>query len=264
MYDFDTRFGGLRRLYGSDEVDYLRQRHVCVIGIGGVGSWCVEALARSGIGELTLIDMDDICATNTNRQVHTLSETIGQDKSEVMAERAKSINPEIKINIVDDFISTENVAEYLHNEMHYVIDAIDAVKAKAGVIGYCKRNKIPVITIGGAGGQLDPSLIQIADLSKTYQDPLLAKVKSTLKRDYNFSKNPKRKFQVDAVFSSEQLVYPKPDGSVCQQKSFSDGSTRLDCASGFGAATVVTASFGLFAVSKVINKLIEKFRREQN
>ena len=101
-------------------------------------------------------------------------------------------------------------------------------------------------------------------MSKTYQDPLLAKVKSTLKRDYNFSKNPKRKFQVDAVFSSEQLVYPKPDGSVCQQKSFSDGSTRLDCASGFGAATVVTASFGLFAVSKVINKLIEKFRREQN
>ena len=180
--NYEQRFGGIGRLYTPEGLARLRQVHVCVIGIGGVGSWVVEALARSGVGQITMIDMDDICVTNINRQLPALSGNIGKLKTEVMAERVKLINPECVVNIIDDFISPDNQAEYLNRGYDYVIDAIDSVKTKAAMIAYCKRNKIKIITIGGAGGQTDPSKIQIADLSKTIQDPLLAKVRSVLRR----------------------------------------------------------------------------------
>ena len=180
--NYEQRFGGIGRLYTPEGLARLRQAHVCVIGIGGVGSWVVEALARSGVGQITMIDMDDICVTNINRQLPALSGNIGKLKTEVMAERVKLINPECVINVIDDFISPDNQAEYLNRGYDYVIDAIDNVKTKAAMIAYCKRNKIKIITIGGAGGQTDPSKIQIADLSKTIQDPLLAKVRSVLRR----------------------------------------------------------------------------------
>ena len=176
--NYEQRFGGIGRLYTPEGLARLRQAHVCVIGIGGVGSWVVEALARSGVGQITMIDMDDICVTNINRQLPALSGNIGKLKTEVMAERVKLINPECVVNIIDDFISPDNQAEYLNRGYDYVIDAIDSVKTKAAMIAYCKRNKIKIITIGGAGGQTDPSKIQITDLSKTIQDPLLAKVLS--------------------------------------------------------------------------------------
>ena len=178
--NYEQRFGGIGRLYTPEGLARLRQTHVCVIGIGGVGSWVVEALARSGVGQITMIDMDDICVTNINRQLPALSGNIGKLKTEVMAERVKLINPECAVNIIDDFISPDNQAEQLNRGYDYVIDAIDNVKIKAAMIAYCKRNKIKIITIGGAGGQTDPSKIQIADLSKTIQDPLLAKVRSVL------------------------------------------------------------------------------------
>ncbi|MEH8020924.1 tRNA cyclic N6-threonylcarbamoyladenosine(37) synthase TcdA [Rheinheimera metallidurans] len=255
MSDYLLRFAGIARLYGVNALEIFRQAHVVVIGIGGVGSWAAEALARSGVGEITLIDLDDVCISNINRQLHALTNTIGQDKVAVMAERILAINPECKINQVTDFIDADNMASLLVGNISYVLDAIDSVRAKVALIAYCKRNKIPLITTGGAGGQLDPTQIQLADLSQAYNDPLLAKVRNALRRDHNFTRNTKRRFGVDCVFSTEQLKYPQADGSVCQQKPEMNGSMRLDCSGGFGAASVVTASFGLAAVSKLLVKL---------
>ena len=249
--NYEQRFGGIGRLYTPDGLARLRKAHICVIGIGGVGSWVVEALARSGVGELTLIDMDDICVTNINRQLPAMSGTIGKLKTKVMSERVKLINPECTVNIIDDFISPENQSDYLNRGYDYVIDAIDNVKTKASLIAYCKRNKINIITIGGAGGQTDPTQIQIADLSKTIQDPLLAKVRSVLRKDYNFSQNPQRKFSIDAVFSTQPLIVP-------QMTEGCSISATMNCANGFGAATMITATFGFFAVSRVIDKLLKK------
>ncbi|WP_417615742.1 tRNA cyclic N6-threonylcarbamoyladenosine(37) synthase TcdA [Oceanisphaera sp.] len=259
---FDERFGGIARLYGADALARFARAHICVIGIGGVGSWAAEALARSGIGAITLIDMDDICITNTNRQIHALSNQIGQEKTLAMAERIALINPECKVTVVDDFISADNQAEYLMQDFDYVLDAIDSVKAKVALIAFCKRNKIPVITAGGAGGQTDPTQIMIRDLSKTIQDPLAAKVRGDLRRFHHFSKNPKRKFGVDCVFSTEQPRYPDGSGGICNAKPELDGTMKMDCASGFGAITHITATFGFFMVSRILSKLAAKSERE--
>ena len=261
MAEFEHRFGGIIRLYGRDGAEIINQSHICVIGIGGVGSWVAEALARNGVGQITLIDLDDICTTNINRQIHALSSTVGESKVEIMAQRINEINPECTVNCIEDFVTSENLRELITNEFNYVVDAIDSVKVKTEIIAHCKRNKLPIITIGGAGGQTDPTQIQITDLSQTYQDPLLAKVRNQLRRDFNFSRNTKRKFSIDAVFSTQQLVYPTDDGAVCHAKQSGDGSMRLDCNAGFGAATHVTATFGFFAVSRLLEKLIRKSRK---
>lgn len=247
--NYEQRFGGIGRLYTPEGLAKLRQSHVCVIGIGGVGSWAVEALARTGIGKITMIDMDDICVTNINRQIHAMTDTVAQLKTEAMKERVEKINPECVIEIIDDFITPENIPEYLNRGYDYVLDAIDSVRTKAALIAYCKRNKIKLITTGGAGGQTDPSQIQIADLSKTIQDPLAARVRSLLRKEYNFSQNPKRKFGIDCVFSTQPLIFPKM-GEGCEV------SATMNCANGFGAVTMVTATFGFFAVSRVIDKLL--------
>jgi len=248
--NFEQRFGGIGRLYTLAGLARLRQAHICVIGIGGVGSWAVEALARCGIGKITMIDMDDICVTNINRQIHALTGNVGKLKTEVMAERIGLINPECHVQIIDDFLSNENLANYITTDYDYVIDAIDSVKTKSALIAYCKRNKIKLITIGGAGGQTDPTQIQITDLNKTIQDPLLSKVRSTLRREYHFSQNPKRKFGIDAVFSTQPLIFPQVTENC-------EISASMNCANGFGAATMITATFGFFAVSRVIDKLLK-------
>jgi len=257
MSDYQLRFGGISRLYGQSGANIIKNAHFCVIGIGGVGSWVAESLARTGIGQITLIDLDDICTTNVNRQIHALSSTVGESKVEVMAERIKQINPECVVNCIEDFVTNDNLSDFLSKGYDYVIDAIDSVKVKSAIIAFCKRNKVPIVTIGGAGGQTDPSQIQLTDLSKTYQDPLLSKVRNQLRRDYNFSRNTKRKFGIDAVFSTEQLMYPDEEGEVCYAKQNQEGAMRLDCSGGFGAATHVTASFAFFAVGKAIKKLIQ-------
>jgi len=269
MSDYSLRFGGISRLYGEHGASILQQANFCVIGIGGVGSWAAEALARNGIGNITLIDLDDICTTNINRQIHALTDTVGQSKVDVMHDRIKQINPDCNVQVIEDFVTTDNLATLLDQSFDYVIDAIDSVDIKTRIIAYCKRNKLPIITIGGAGGQVDPSKIAITDLSKTYQDPLLAKVKNQLRREFNFPradivKANKRKFSVDAVFSTEQLRYPDNgnEGEICLAKP--DTSTgeksamRLDCRTGFGATTHVTATFAFFAVGRAIDKLLSK------
>ena len=259
--EYEQRFGGIARLYGAHGLHQFTAAQVCVVGVGGVGSWAAEALARSGIGAITLIDLDDICITNTNRQVHALSHTVGELKVEVMAERIRAINPECQVTVVDDFVTADNLAEHIDERFDYVIDAIDSIKAKVALIAFCKYRKIPIIVAGGAGGQLDPTQIRIADLSKTIMDPLAAKVRGELRRLHNFSKNPQRKFGVECVFSTEQLRYPDGGGGVCHSKAQSDGSMKMDCASGFGASSVVTATFGLVAVSRVLVKRAERGAR---
>jgi len=254
---YDTRFAGIQRLYGDAGYQLLSQWHICVIGIGGVGTWSVEALARSGIGQITMIDYDEVALSNVNRQLHTLTSTVDQKKTSVMAERIQQINPDCKVNIIDDFINMDNLSDYIDRGYDYVIDAIDSIKFKAAIIYHCKRNKIPVVTTGGAGGLTDPTMIKVADLSKTYNDPLAAKVRSKLRESHNYSRNTKRNFGVECVFSSQQPVYPKEDGTVSHEKPGIHG-VSLDCRFGYGAITVVTATFGFVAASRVIQKLMKK------
>jgi tRNA A37 threonylcarbamoyladenosine dehydratase len=254
----EQRFGGTQRLYGIAGTDVLHQSHVCVIGIGGVGSWVAEALARTALGHLTLIDLDDICVTNTNRQIHALQDTVGQAKVAAMAARIKLINANCQVDLIEDFITPENTAQLLHKGYDYVVDATDSIQAKAAMIAHCKRNKIPIITVGGAGGQVDPTQIAVTDLAKTIQDPLAAKLRSELRRFYGFSQNTKRRFGIDCVYSTEQLRYPQADGSVSNNKPILKGSAKLDCNTGFGAAVAVTATFGFVAAARVIDKLISK------
>lgn len=256
--DYNFRFGGIERLYGRKALTAFRNAHIAIIGLGGVGSWAAESLARSGIGTITLIDMDDICVSNTNRQLHALEGQYGKTKTDAMAERLRAINPQADIRVHFGFLTVKNVQELITEDMTGVIDAIDSVKAKAALLAHCQRRKIPVVCAGGAGGQMDPSQIQVADLSKTTQDPLLAKVRNILRREYGFSRNPKRRFGIEAVYSLEQLTYPAADGEVCLQKPVSDGPVRLDCASGFGAASPVTASFGFFAASRLLNRIARR------
>ncbi|ASP40186.1 tRNA cyclic N6-threonylcarbamoyladenosine(37) synthase TcdA [Bacterioplanes sanyensis] len=253
--EYLLRFGGIGRLYGKDGLQRLQAAHVCVIGIGGVGSWAAEALARSGIGELTLMDLDDICVTNSNRQVHTLNSTVGQMKTEAVAKRIAGINPECQVHVCNEFVTRNNVAELIDQRFDYVIDCIDSVKNKAALLAHCKRQKIRVVTTGAAGGQIDPTQIAVADLNKTHNDPLAKKTRSLLRREYGFSRNPSRNYSIPCVYSTEQLRYPQADGSVCQTKQFDGDSTRLDCASGFGAATMVTGTFGFVAAARVVERL---------
>lgn len=266
MSNYETRFGGIERLYGANAMVWLKNAHFTVVGIGGVGTWTAEALARSGVGQLTLIDLDDVCATNTNRQIHAMTNTVGQDKVSVMSQRIREINPDCQVNVIEDFISSDNIGEIFgyKNDLKcdLVIDAIDSIAAKTAMIAHCHRNKLPIVVTGGAGGQCDPSQIKFGDLAKTTHDPLLSRVRNQLRRDFNFSKNPKRKFAIDCIYSTEQLKYPQVDGTVCSTKSNEAQSTRLDCNMGFGAATMVTGTFGFFAASKAIEKYLAKKQRE--
>jgi tRNA threonylcarbamoyladenosine dehydratase len=263
MTEYDQRFGGIGRLYGKEEAEILRNAHICVIGIGGVGSWAAEALARSGIGRITLIDHDDIAASNINRQIHSLTHTLEQSKVTTMAERVKQINPECNCQAIDDFITDGNLTKYLSKDYNYVIDAIDSIKFKTAIIYYCKRNKIPIIATGGAGGLIDPTAIMVADLTKTWNDPLAAKVRSQLRHQYGYTTNPKRTFGIQCVFSTEQQRYPKEDGSVCYAKPGVKNVT-LDCNLGFGSSSCVTASFGFTAAARAIQKTIEIKLRQSN
>ncbi|RUO26459.1 tRNA cyclic N6-threonylcarbamoyladenosine(37) synthase TcdA [Aliidiomarina minuta] len=255
MDNYGQRFSGIQRLYGHTNAQRIRELHLAVVGVGGVGSWAAEALARTGVGELTLIDMDDVCLSNVNRQSHALSETVGQPKIAVLAARLQSINPELKINQVDDFVSPSNLAECFTNRPDGVLDAIDSISAKTALLAWCKRQKIRVVTTGGAGGQIDPSQIAVADIARVIQDPLMAKVRSQLRRDYNFSSNPKRKFGIDCVYSTEQLRYPATEGQVSHAKP-AHGAARLDCSTGFGACMMVTGAFGMQAAATLINRLL--------
>ncbi|WP_035053883.1 tRNA cyclic N6-threonylcarbamoyladenosine(37) synthase TcdA [Andreprevotia chitinilytica] len=256
---YERRFGGIARLYGRDALERFRTAHVCIIGVGGVGSWSAEALARSGVGKITLIDLDDVCVSNTNRQLPAMVGNYGRTKVVVLRHRILGINPDCEVHAIEDFVVVENLDDYLGRGFDYVIDAIDSVKTKAAIIAWCRRHKVKLITTGGAGGQTDPTQIKVDDLTRTIQDPLASKVRALLRREYGFPKGDK-KFGIECVYSTEPLVYPQPDGSVCAQKpphmgEGGEGAVRLDCEGGFGASVAVTGSFGFAAVARVLRKL---------
>ena len=263
--DYRQRFGGIERLYGREAAAWIRAMRVCVIGVGGVGSWAVEALARSGVGGLLLIDYDEIAVTNINRQIHALDSVIGMKKTRVLSERVMEINPYCRVDVIDDFITDRNLFDHLPagGGIDYVIDAIDSIRFKAALIYYCKRNKIPVITTGAAGGLTDPTQIMIKDLTRTFNDPLAAKVRAQLRARHGYTRNTRRYFGVECVFSAQQQVYPGDDGCVGHRKPGIHG-VHLDCSMGYGAASFVTASMGFVAVSRVIEKHLQSRRRQES
>lgn len=251
--DQDRRFGGVARLYGEAGAERLRRAHVGVVGIGGVGSWSVEALARTGVGRITVVDLDMVAESNTNRQIHALGEIYGQAKVDAIAERVRAINPECRVECIEDFVTPENVAEILDRDFSVLIDAIDQVRPKAAMAAFCRRKKMPLIVAGAAGGQTDPTRIMASDLSQTVQDPLLAKLRSTLRRDYGFPREQKKKFGITAVFSTEPLRYPARDAS-CELPASPSG---LNCA-GFGSSVCVTSVFGMVAAAKAIDLIVRE------
>ena len=254
MHRYATRFGGIKRLYSSDGLERLRVAHVCVIGVGGVGSWAVEALARSGIGALTLVDMDDICVSNVNRQIHALDSEIHKPKVETMAARVHAINPACTVHAERAFFVQGNARKILEPQFDFVLDAIDALREKALCIALCRELKIPVITSGGAGGRRDPTRVQLDDLSRASHDRLLQSLRKKLRTDHGFPRGEK-KFGVECIFSPETPVFPQPDGSVCETRAEGDDKLKLDCRAGFGSATFVTGTFGFVAAARIVARI---------
>lgn len=259
--DRERRFGGIARLYGPSALAAFQRAHVAVIGIGGVGSWVAEALARSAVGTLTLIDLDNVAESNTNRQIHALDGNYGKAKVTAMAERIKLIDPACDVRQIEDFVEPGNFDATLGGGFDFVVDAIDSVRTKTALIAWCVARKQPLITVGGAGGQLDPTRIRIDDLALTIQDPLLSKVRGQLRKQHGFARGPKARFKVSAVYSDEPLIYP--DSPACD---ISEGAEHLETASGyagpvglncagFGSSVCVTASFGFAAAAFVLREL---------
>jgi len=244
--DIDRRFSGLDRLYSVTSADQVRRAHVVVVGIGGVGSWAAEALARSGVGTLTLIDMDHVAESNINRQVHAITPTIGQAKIVAMRERIAQINPQCKVNCIDDFVTADNWPMVLPEGVHAVIDACDHVRAKLAMAVWSKRVKIHFVCIGAAGGKRLAHGVDIADISAVTHDPLLAQIRYQLRKHHG-QKCDGKKMGVTCVFSREAVRPADPSCAV-------QGDNTLNC-HGYGSVVTVTATFGLCAAGWVIDKI---------
>lgn len=253
----DPRFAGVDRLYGTGAVARLARKRVAIVGVGGVGSWAAEALARSGVGALALIDADEVCLSNTNRQLHALADTLGRPKVEVMATRLLAINPALAAEAVARFVTPATIAERLDRGFDLVLDACDAFRVKVEMAAWCRRRKLPLIVCGSAGGRSDPTLIRVRDLSRTEHDALLSLMRRKLRHDFRFPSSPQRYFGIPAVYSLENVRYPQPDGSVCGTRPDGDRRARLGCEGGLGAATHVTATFGFVAVGRALELLLK-------
>ena len=266
--DFNRRFAGVRRLYDEAGLAKFQASHVCVIGIGGVGSWAAEALARSAIGAITLIDLDNIAESNVNRQLHAVEGAFGKAKVTAMRERILSINPSCKVTEIEDFVTAENIEKLLNFPVNGIVDCIDDAKAKAALAAFCKAKKIPLIMTGGAGGRLDATRIKTADLANVTNDKLLAKVRNILRKDYDFPKgkdgiNAKQiKMQILCVYSDEPVTMPLQTNNDAASSGAdltscdSDTSiTGLNCA-GYGSSVCVTAPFGFAAAGLMLQALL--------
>lgn len=259
--DYVRRFGGLTRLYGPDSLEPLQAAHVVVAGLGGVGSWCAEALARSGVGTLTLIDLDHIAESNINRQLHALGSTVGQAKVEAMARRLADIHPDGKVHAIDDFVTPENVASLLSNNVDVLIDCTDQVAAKLAMVLEARRRGLSLVVCGGAGGKTDVFSLRTGDLSCATHDALLASVRSRLRRHHGFPKGgdhagrgrrPAR-MGVDAIWFDQPLRLPTQ--WVGQDSSSSAGLQGLSCA-GYGSVVTITASMGMAAANLSLQTLL--------
>lgn len=251
--DLQRRFGGLERLYGVEGAGRIRAAHVAVVGIGGVGSWAAEALARSGVGILTLIDLDNVAESNINRQIHALTETVGQAKVDAMRERIAQINPACVVHCIEDFVEPENWPKILPSGVDAVIDACDQVKAKLAMAQWARRSKHLFVSVGAAGGKRLAHKVEVDDLSQVTHDPLLAQLRYRLRKEFNAPKEGK-KIGVTTVFSREAVA--KPDAS-CQIQG-SDGT--LNC-SGYGSVVAVTATFGQCAAGRVLDEISNNLKK---
>ncbi len=256
MSDFETRFGGIARLYGKAGLQKLCAAHVCVVGIGGVGTWAAEALARSGIGALTLVDLDEVCVTNINRQLHALTETVGRAKVEVMAERIRAINPDCRVTAEQRFFNEQTADELLAPKYDFILDAIDNVPNKVLLLVCCQEKKLPVIACGGAGGRRELTSVRVGDLSKASHDKLLSEVRRRLRKEHGFPAEHSA-MGVECVYSVEKTIFPQPDGSVCEMRNDTEDGARLNCDGGLGSATFVTGAFGFAAAGSVVQKIAE-------
>jgi tRNA A37 threonylcarbamoyladenosine dehydratase len=256
MDDFETRFGGIARLYGQNGLEKLRAAHVCVIDLGGVGTWAAEALARSGVGALTLVDLDEVCVTNINRQLPALTATVGRAKVEVMAERIRAINPDCRVTAEQTFFNEQTAAGLLAPKLDFVLDAIDDVTNKVLLLVRCREKNLPVITSGGAGGRRELTAVRLGDLSQASHDKLLAEVRRRLRQEHGFPAGQSA-MNVPCVYSVERTVFPQPDGSVCEMRSAAEDGARLNCNGGLGSATFVTGAFGFAAAGFVVRKIAE-------
>lgn len=252
--DYTQRFGGMGRLLGREGLARLRSAHIAVIGVGGVGSWTVEALVRSGVGRLTMVDMDDVCITNTNRQLPATDDTLGQPKVDVLAARARLIHPACEIHAVAEFLTAANADRLLAGPFDFVVDAVDRATTKALIIARSRTIDTPVLTVGGAGGRRDATAVRCADLAKSGGDELLRLVRRELRRTHGFPSGEGAQFDVPCIFSAEPQVFPWADGQ-CRAEPEQGGSLKMDCASGFGAATFVTGVFGFAAAGEVVRRI---------
>ena len=260
--DLERRFGGLARLYGAEGAAKIRTAHVVVVGIGGVGSWAAEALARSGVARLTLIDLDHIAESNINRQIHALSTTLGQSKVQAMRERIAHINPECDVRCVEEFVDTSNWPGIAQLDLQVesslsVLDACDQVKAKTAMAAWALQNKVNFITVGAAGGKRHAHKVEIDDLALTTHDPLLAQLRYRLRKEYSAPRQGK--IAIDCVFSRESVMQPAstqqaaPEGTQNEEsEAIIDNS--LNC-HGYGSVVSVTATFGICAAGWLLNKI---------
>jgi tRNA A37 threonylcarbamoyladenosine dehydratase len=245
--DLARRFAGLERLYGVEPARRIRAAHVAIVGIGGVGSWAAEGLARSGVGRLTLIDLDHIAESNVNRQVHALSSTIGQAKIEAMRDRIVLINPECQVTSVDAFVEPGNWPGLIAHDVDATIDACDQIKAKTAMAEWARRTKVIFISVGAAGGKRHAHKVDVTDLSETTHDPLLAQMRYRLRREHGAPRQGK-KMGVECVFSREAV---QPVDASCQVVP---GDNSLNC-HGYGSVVAVTATFGMCAAGWVLDKI---------
>jgi tRNA A37 threonylcarbamoyladenosine dehydratase len=256
--DLARRFAGVARLYGEEAAERFRSAHVVVVGIGGVGSWAAEALARSAVGRLTLVDLDHIAESNTNRQIHALGDEYGKAKVDAMAERVRAINPACAVRAVDEFATVDN-ARALVEGAHVVIDCIDQVVAKAALIAAARQAGVAIVTCGAAGGRFDPTRVRCDDLARLSGDPLLAKVRHKLRRDHGFpSEAGKRPVRIGVVgiYSDEPLRRPAP---VCDADGQKMTGAALACA-GYGSSVVMTATMGFVAAGQALAALSAPLR----
>jgi tRNA A37 threonylcarbamoyladenosine dehydratase len=258
--DYQDRFGGVARLVGRAGLARLCAAHVCVVGVGGVGSWTVEGLARSGVGALTLVDLDEVCVTNVNRQLPALEGTVGRTKVSVLAERVRLINPGCRVEAVEEFFTASSAERLLATKFDFVVDAIDAMSKKALLIAESTLRGLPCVTVGGAGGKRDATQVRAGDLGEAEGDELLRQVRKKLRRDHGFARGEQRgkmHWGVRAVWSGEAQVFPWADGS-CGAEPEPGSNLKMDCETGFGSGVWVTGVFGLAVVGEVVRGIAER------
>lgn len=255
---YESSFQGIYDLYGGDCFQRLQGLHVTVMGIGGVGSWIAESLARSGVGKITLIDLDDICFSNINRQIHSLPSTAGKMKVDVMKERILSIHPGCEVETKEEFFSSKNAEEVLNNGSDFYVDAFDNFEEKVLLIKACLENNKKVVCLGSVGGKIDPSKIRVSDLSQSSNDRLLFRVRKVLRREHAIATDSH--MGVMSVYSTERARFLNEQGEVCfePENPRQHFSTQLNCYNGLGSASYVTGTFAFMATSLMINSYLSK------